>query len=62
MNNEIKDAIETAFCMGFVYGKRYGYEGVLSPEMTNKEMSSHWIMAKKLYKKIIKSKLEKQEF
>ena len=54
-NCEICDNVRSAFCQGFAYGCKYGYEGILADgPIPDSEISSTWIMAHMLYDKLYK--------
>ncbi len=56
LNEETKELRRDAFCRGFAYGCRYGYEGTMDGEMPKEEIFGTWIMAKMKF-----DKLERQE-
>lgn len=52
---------EEAFCIGFAYGARYGYEEVLDGKMSDSEIGGTWFLSQGLYEKYYKEQAEKKE-
>ena len=48
MNKEV----EIAFCEGFAYGLRYGYENKLSGEISHKDKGSSWLLSGCLFTRL----------
>jgi hypothetical protein len=52
MSQKPDNRIEIAFCEGFAYGARYGYEDRIDGSMSHTAMSSHWVRSGNLFRRL----------
>jgi hypothetical protein len=59
--NQTEQLEKDAFCKGFAYGCRYGYENILHGHMKDSDIIGTWILAQLLFNELKEEQDEKNK-